>query len=416
MVFIVILTLSVLVLRGDVLEVCPQCPLQRIEDAVHHAAAGDTIALKGGVYSDTHLLIEKSLVIIGTERPILDGNGRGTILTVHHATVHLQGLVIANTGYTAVDDRAGIKLIESEGSSICDIETINCSFGIALYRSPGTQVHHIRASGTGAIESQSGNGIHLWKSPTCTITACIVQLHRDGLYFEFSNRCTIENNRSTENLRYGLHFMFSDSNTYRYNQFYRNGAGVAVMYSQYVRMEGNVFANNWGPSSYGILLKDISRSVVIGNVFARNTVGIYMEGSNYTVIAGNVFRSNGWALKVLGSCTDDTLASNNFIVNAFDVMSNTNYTELYCCGNYWDQYRGYDFDRDGYGDVPYRPVSVFSLIVERIPMAVLLLRSFLVELLTYMERVMPSLIPSQLTDPQPRMSPLPLNAAANLPA
>lgn len=407
-----IVTLGSIVLNADVLQVCPRCPLQRVEDAVKQATAGDTIALAAGVYPDTHVLIEKSLFIVGTGRPILDGNGQGTVLTVRRATIHLQGVVVANTGYSAIDDRAGIKLLESEGSSICDIEAINCSFGVALYRSPRTRIQRIHARGTGAVESQSGNGIHLWKSPACTIADCTVQQHRDGLYIEFSNSCTIENNRSIENLRYGLHFMFSDSNTYQYNVFYRNGAGVAVMYSQHVRMEQNVFAHNWGPSSYGLLLKDISRSAVRGNLFDRNTVGIYLEGSNNTVIAENIFRSNGWALKVLGSCTDDTVANNNFIVNTFDVMSNTSNWELSCYGNYWDQYHGYDFDRDGYGDVPYRPVSVFSLIIERIPMAVLLLRSFLVELLTYIERAMPTLIPSQLADPQPRMNPLPLGATA----
>ena len=37
---------------------------------------------------------------------------------------------------------------------------------------------------------------------------------RDGIYFEFVSNCKIENNLSEENLRYGLHFMFSNHNDY----------------------------------------------------------------------------------------------------------------------------------------------------------------------------------------------------------
>lgn len=89
-----IVTLGSIVLNADVLQVCPRCPLQRVEDAVKQATAGDTIALAAGVYPDTHVLIEKSLFIVGTGRPILDGNGQGTVLTVRRATIHLQGWLL----------------------------------------------------------------------------------------------------------------------------------------------------------------------------------------------------------------------------------------------------------------------------------------------------------------------------------
>ncbi|MCX7929232.1 MAG: nitrous oxide reductase family maturation protein NosD [Chlorobi bacterium] len=407
---VVVCTCSI---KADVLRVCAQCQVQSVEDAVARAQAGDTIFIESGLYRNTHATISKSLIIIGRNRPVLDGDGRGTVLTISGASVHIRGIVIANTGYSAVEDRAGILLLDSYNSTIQDVATQHCAFGVILYRSANCRVENINAIGTGAKESQSGNGIHLWKSPSCTVVQCNIRQHRDGLYFEFSRGCNIAECISTNNMRYGLHFMFSDSNVYRKNRFEQNGAGVAVMYSQHVRMESNIFADNWGPSSYGLLLKDISRSTVFGNVFRSNTVGIYMEGSNQTTIVANIFHSNGWALKALGSCSDDTVCSNDFIANTFDVLSNTSSSEFYCDGNYWEQYRGYDLDHDGYGDVPYRPVSVFSILVERIPMAVLLLRSFIVELLAYMERAIPSLIPVQLVDRKPCMMPIATKTTRN---
>ncbi|GIV54023.1 MAG: hypothetical protein KatS3mg039_0541 [Candidatus Kapaibacterium sp.] len=390
---------------AEVVRVCAGCRFATLESAIRVAAAGDTIVIEAGRYNSTHVLITKPLTIIGNDNPILDGGGTGTVITVRSVPVSIRNVVITNTGFSSLDEYAAIKLIESTASTVENIEAQRCAFGVVLYRSSQCILSNIRCEGTSAAESLSGNGIHLWKSPSCRIKHCYVAHHRDGLYFEFSRHCSIESNESVANMRYGLHFMFSDSNAYRNNVFRSNAAGVAVMYSRNVLMDANVFADNWGPSSYGLLLKDINQSRISNNVFDRNTVAIYMEGTDGTRFTTNLFRANGWALKALGSCIGDTLEDNSFVANTFDVMTNAYHTELICRRNYWDQYRGYDLDHDGLGDVPHRPVSVFSMLVERVPTAVLLLRSFVVELLTYVERVIPSLIPAALLDPMPRMAP-----------
>jgi nitrous oxidase accessory protein len=400
---------------SGVLEVCPNCPLRTLEQALPRAKPGDTILLAPGHYPKTHVVITVPVTILGTGRPVLDGGSQGTIITVQCGNVHLHGMKFANTGYSSLEEYAAIKLENAPGCTIGDIETENCAFGIACYHSPGTTIENATCRGTGAVESLSGNGVHLWKSPGCSIERCTVSNHRDGLYFEFSSGCRIEGNESSYNMRYGLHFMFSDSNIYRGNVFHHNGAGVAVMYSRFVRMESNAFRDNWGPSSYGLLLKDISGSIVCGNVFEQNTAGIYMEGSDNTSVVSNTFRSNGWALKLFGSSVGVHLAKNTFIANTFDVLSNASQSSVVCRENYWDHYRGYDLDRDGYGDTPYRPVSLFSILIERVPTAILLLRSFIVELLAYMERAIPSMIPPTIEDGRPRMKPYPSAAHATMP-
>jgi len=365
---------------------------------------GDTILVKSGVYQNTHVTITRPLTILGLGQPLLDGGMNGTIMTIRCGNVTIRGLKFANTGYSSLEEYAAIRLEHAPECSISDIETENCAFGIACYQARGCVIRRASCRGTNAAESHSGNGIHLWKSSSCIIEHCIVSNHRDGLYFEFSRGCRIESNESSHNLRYGLHFMFSDSNVYRANRFHHNGAGVAVMYSHTIRMEGNSFTDNWGPSSYGLLLKDIGSSIIRGNIIERNTVGIYMEGSDNTLVVTNRFRSNGWALKVLGSSVGVTLHGNVFIANTFDVLSNAYRYGIHCYENYWDHYHGYDLDRDGFGDVPYRPVSLLSLLIERVPVAVILLRSFVAELLTYMERAIPSIIPPTIEDIRPRMN------------
>lgn len=400
-----VLWLGITQAAGDVVRVCSGCSAPTLAEAVRQASPGDTIIIEAGHYPQTHVVITKPLTIMGRGRPVLDGGHKGTVITVQGVPSFIRGLVIANTGFSSLEEYAAVKLIGSNASILEDITTQQCAYGIILYRSPTCVLSNIRCYGTGAIESLSGNGVHLWKSPQCVITRCFVTHHRDGLYFEFSRSCSIESNEAVANMRYGLHFMFSDSNVYRNNVFRNNGAGVAVMYSHAVRMADNVFADNWGPSSYGLLLKDITYSIIENNTFDRNTVAVYMEGTNNTSIVSNAFRSNGWALKVLGNCIADSLIDNVFVANTFDVMTNAFHSDLYCNCNYWDQYRGYDLNHDGYGDVPFRPVSVFSILVERLPLAVVLLRSLVVELMVYLERAIPSLIPVTLVDVHPRMVP-----------
>ena len=65
-----------------------------------------------------------------------------------------------------------------------------------------------------------------------------------------------------------------------------------------------------------------------------------------------------------------------------------------------------DRDEDGVGDVPFRPVRLFSLVVEQNEPALLLQRSLLVTLLDLAETVLPVLTPERLTDPVPAFHPV----------
>jgi nitrous oxidase accessory protein len=199
--------------------------------------------------------------------------------------------------------------------------------------------------------------------------------------------------------------MFSHSDHYIQNTFRNNGAGVAVMYSKKVIMEQNHFEENWGPSSYGILLKEITDGSISNNTFLKNTVGIYMEGSSRMEIQKNAFISNGWAIKVQASCDDNNFHLNNFNGNSFDIATNGTMMLNKFYNNYWDKYEGYDINKDGIGDVPYHPVSMYAMIVEQNPTTLILMRSFMVSLLDKAEKAIPSLTPENLVDDNPSMKP-----------
>jgi len=204
---------------------------------------------------------------------------------------------------------------------------------------------------------------------------------------------------------FGLHFMFSNTNSYISNRFTDNGAGVAVMYSKGIKMYHNTFADNWGTAAYGILMKDITDSHVEGNIFKRNTVGVMMEGSNRINLIKNSFENNGWALKIQASCMENNIMQNNFRTNSFDVATNGELMLNKFFKNYWDKYEGYDLNRNGIGDVPYRPVSMFSMISEQNNSSMMLYRSFIVGLLDKAEKMLPVITPVELKDDEPLMKP-----------
>lgn len=377
-----------------------------IREALQIAKDGDVINVHAGVYKEGELIITKSVTIKGSKESILDGEHKTSVLVVRANGVCIQGLSIRNSGYSDLHELAGIRL---EDVSRCRIEGnyfYDNYFGIYLANSRHCKILHNRVEGLAKTETSSGNGIHLWKSEYNLLIGNHVSGHRDGIYFEFVKHSAIISNLSELNLRYGLHFMFSDDDSYRFNIFRNNGSGVAVMYTRRVTMDHNRFEHNWGSAAYGLLLKEISYSRINNNTFSMNTTGLYMEGSNQTVVENNDFIRNGWGLRILGDCFDDSVRFNNFKGNTFEVATNAIRSMNVFYRNYWDQYRGYDLNHDQVGDIPYHPVSLYSKITEESPFTLMLLHSFFIDLMDQAEKVVPTITPEAFKDEFPLMKPL----------
>lgn len=387
------------------LVVDPKGEIRSIKQAVNDANAGDTIFVKAGHYKEGNILITKGLVILGKGMPVLDGEEKHEIITVQANDVVISGLKLINTGRGSIEDIAAIKISDSRRVRIEGNIISKTFFGIHFSNSADSWIINNQLQSFATAEHEIGNGIHLWKCNNITIDKNTIEGHRDGIYFEFVTNSHITNNRSEKNIRYGLHFMFSHNDEYRNNFFVDNGAGVAVMYTKNVKMYNNTFEHNWGGAAYGLLLKDIRDSEVINNTFLKNTIGIHLEGVSRTLFDKNNFWENGYAIRLQASCDENVFSQNNFSTNTFDVATNGTMVLNTMNGNYWDKYQGYDLNHDGVGDVPFRPVNLYAMIVERIPSAVLLWRSFLVLLLDRAERVIPVVTPENLKDNSPSMKP-----------
>ncbi|KAB2879293.1 nitrous oxide reductase family maturation protein NosD [bacterium] len=381
----------------------PDGDIRSIKQALILSQNGDRIIVHAGRYAEGTITVDKSVTILGIGKPVIDGEGKGEIFTITAHGVIIEGLIIQNAGISYVQENAGIRLKDVQRCIIRNNELKMNFFAIYLAKSSDCLIenNHIRSAGT--TESSSGNGIHLWSCRKITIKNNTITGHRDGIYFEFVKEGRIIGNVSEQNLRYGLHFMFSDSCMYTKNTFRDNSAGVAVMYTKSVTMVENTFEYNWGPSSYGILLKDISDSDIEKNLFIGNSTGLYIEGSIRLNIRKNDFIRNGWAVKLMANSYGNLFSENNFIGNSFDVATNSRSNFSTFEGNYWSAYSGYDLDRNGVGDIPFRPVSLFSFITQQQPASLILLRSFFVSILDVAEKMIPVLTPETLMDTKPMM-------------
>lgn len=386
-----------------VIEVRHSGTLSTLKSAINVAHENDTIRISGGTYLEHDIEINKPLTIEGIGQPTIDAGGQGAIIAVNASRVTISGLRFINTPVNHVKESAAILLNSVQNCKVTGNSFYNNFFAIYASNSSECEISQNEIVGKSESIVAAGNGIHLWYCRNMAIEGNSVSGQRDGIYFEFVENSSVIGNNIEKNLRYGLHFMFSDSCLYERNNFIGNGAGVAVMYTSQIIMLNNLFKDSWGGAAYGLLLKDIKDCRITGNKFERNSIAIHVEGSDRIRIEKNELIDNGWAIKIMANCLENEIIGNDFVNNSFQVATNSKSSRSRFSENYWSTYSGYDLDKDGYGDVAYRPVSLYSLLVESNPPTLVLLRSPVIDALNLAERIIPTLTPQTLVDSKPRM-------------
>lgn len=404
--FFFLFAFTVFTLNAKIIKVGKNYAIKSVSQAVKLAKDNDVIEVQKGIYNEPEIEIKKPLTITGIESPVIDAKLKSGIFKILSNDVVIQGFKFINVPVSYVKEYSAITIMRAKNFKILYNNFDKIFFAILVEKSSYGVIKGNNISSIAKDEAGSGNGVHLWHCNHILVDKNVVTGMRDGIYLEFVSQSRIIRNNSFNNLRYGLHFMFSNNDEYHLNTFRNNGAGVAVMFSKYVKMSLNKFEHNWGPSSYGMLLKEIYDCEIYNNQFIENSTGIYLEGSTRINYKKNNFISNGWAIKVVGSSYYNNFKSNNFINNSFDLSYNSNINDNSFEGNYWSSYTGYDLDKNGIGDIPYRPVKLFSYIVNKTPETIVLLRSIFIDIINFSEKVSPVFTPDNLADEKPKMFPL----------
>lgn len=393
-------------LQATQIEVCETCKISSIKEAIEIASAHDSVIVQEGIYNEFDIQISKPIFLKGIGKPVIDGQEKGPIFEIHADSVTLSGFEINNVARSHTKDYAAVRTYKIKHFLFEDNTFNNPFFAYLIEKSHYGIIQRNVINGNAVVEHNSGNGIHLWHCSFMEVLDNEVYQMRDGIYFEFVKHSKVAGNISKKNIRYGLHFMFSNNDEYENNLFEDNGAGVAVMFSKYIFMRNNIFRLNWGTASYGLLLKEIYDAEIKQNTFEENTIGVNADGSTRVNFEQNNFNNNGWAIKFLGACYSNKLRFNNFNSNSFGIAYQGGLNGNLFDRNYWSEYTGYDLDRDGHGDVPYRPIKLFSYVVNKTPETIILLRSLFVDIINFSEKVSPIFTPDQLKDENPLMKPV----------
>jgi nitrous oxidase accessory protein len=221
-----------------------------------------------------------------------------------------------------------------------------------------------------------GDGIRIWESPRTLIEGNTVIGGRDSVFW-FSDGVIVRDNVVKDG-RYGLHFMYSDGAIVEGNELVGNSVGSFLMYSAGLELRNNIMAENFGPSGYGVGLKDMDRVHATGNRFIGNRVGMYLDNTPWSydkhqTVSGNLFAYNKVGVLFQPSVERNHFTENAFIDNGEQVaitQSGTfegNEWEVAGVGNYWSDFAGYDADGDGIGDVPYRLEELYSTLTDNHP-------------------------------------------------
>jgi nitrous oxidase accessory protein len=378
---------------------------QTIQSRIDAARVGDTILVPAGVWRE-NLTLDRRVVLRGLPGAVVRGTGSGSVITVTADSCIIEDLTIERSGRALVHEDAGI-LLRSDGHRIRRNTLRDVLFGIYLFRSDDNDISDNRITGRAELaEGERGSGVHVWDSYRNRLVGNTIRSTRDGFYIQNAAHTWIERNEVSD-LRYGLHYMYADSNTFIGNRFHDNVAGAAVMYSHGIVMRRNEFVRNRGFASYGVLFQDCHGMTADSNLFVDNVVGMFFEASSHNRFRWNIVARNDIALKVFQNSEANVFTQNAFIDNIIPLSVVGKRTTTHWGengrGNYWSDYEGYDLNGDGVGDVPLTIQNVFDYLEGRQPAFRLYLYSPASKALAAATKAFPILQISSEQDPAPLM-------------
>jgi nitrous oxidase accessory protein len=376
-------------------------PLQARIDA---ARPGETVVVPHGEYRGD-LIVARPLRLVGEGRPRLVGSGTGSVVRIRAADVTVEGFDLDGLGGGDLGrDTSGIHLAAPR-AVVRDCRIENSLFGVYLREAHGSTVAGCRIRGIrGKDPGEKGSGIHVWNTEGFSLEANEVVDVRDGFYIQSSSKGSVRGNAARD-LRYGLHYMFSDDNVFEDNVFENGAAGTALMYSKRITFRRNRFLHNRGFASVGLLLKACDDVVAESNLVADNARGIFLEGSYRNRFRGNLIAESDVAIVLYDSSGGNRFEGNSFVGNLSPLTLVGKRTDTLFRGNYWSSNRELDLDGDGRSDQPYRLSSVFDHLRGNLAAADLMAQGIGARALGVAEGTFPVLQPVQVLDDSPLARP-----------
>ncbi len=396
--------------RAQTLVVQPTAQLT-LQSVVDRAADGDTVLVKPGVYAGP-LVVQKSLRLVGEGFPVIDGGGKGTVIRLNAPDTVFQGFVVRNSGDLLSPEDTGL-VVSGKRSRVENNRFENVLFGLYVHQAAGAVVRNNFFQGKALDIARRGDLIRVWYSNDVTIEANHTVGGRDAVLW-FSKNMTVRDNEFRGG-RYGLHFMYCKDALVQGNRMANNSVGVYLMYSSGLKLQENIITENRGPSGFGIGFKDMDGAIIQNNIVSANRVGLFLENALRGRCEGNLITCNDIGMQISPSARENRFEKNDFIDNTEQILleGQSVYTVNNWNGNYWSDYRGYDANADGIGDVPHKPMKLFELLTDRTHAFKIFFASPVMHAIDFAAAAFPVFAPvPKFTDNVPLMQPVPIPVKA----
>jgi nitrous oxidase accessory protein len=390
--------------------VSPTGPFTSITKALAAAEDGDTIEVRGGVYP--MLVVSKTVTLRGVNWPVIDGGGKGIVVTLGAPEIVFTGFEVRNSGNEPDQDHSGI-IVSAPRVVVENNRLREVLFGVYISQADEVVVRgNDITSKSGNLESRRGDGIRLWYSVHTLVENNTLHETRD-LVAWYSKELIFRNNVLT-NGRYGVHLMYCDNAIVTGNQLINNSVGFYVMYSTNVELRRNEFRGQRGPSGYALGFKDAENVTVTENLIVDNRAAMFLDGTPFSPQGYGHFTNNIMAFNDVGVILLPSARRNEFTHNT--LWENIEQVALQgggapaeanvWRGNYWSDYAGFDADGDGVGDVPYRAERFFEGLADREPLLRALIYSPAAQALEFAGAALPLFRPQpKLVDAAPLLQP-----------
>ena len=378
---------------------------QKLVDA---AAPGAVLSPPAGTYAGP-VVITDPVVIDGRGEVTIDAGGKGSVISLETDGATIKNMRLINSGESHNDVDSGV-LVKGNFNVIRNNVIEDTLFGIDLSKAENNIVRGNRISSKDVELGVRGDAIRLWYSFNNKITDNIIRNSRDMVAWYSRDNLIARND--ARGGRYSLHFMYSQFNEVVDNYFQDNSVGIFLMYSDSVTVKGNTISHATGSTGMGIGFKETSDVDVTANRILYCATGLYLDVSPYQPdttnrIHDNLIAYSGIGILFLNDWKGNDIRGNKLKGNITQVAVSGARTARrnQWLGNYWDDYEGFDLDRDGVGDGPYEYFSYADRIWMDVPPARFFKGSPVLEVLDFLERLAPFSDPAMvLKDARPMMT------------
>lgn len=376
-----------------------------LQSEIATAVPGDVVQLLPGVHKGP-LRIGHSLILEGQAGAVVDGGGKGRVITIDAPDVVVRGLIIRGSGDSLATEDGAIFITKKGDRALVEKNRLEGNLIGVNLKGPEDAVvrdNHIEGSQIPRVNDR-GNGVQLWNTPGSVVEGNDIRYGRDGIFVTTSHDNAFRNNRF-EQLRFAVHYMYTHDSEVSGNVSRGNHVGFALMYSDRLVVNNNY---SLGDRDRGLFLNYVNYSTLDGNLIKGAEKCVFIYNANMNSLEGNRFEDCQIGIHFTGGSEQNRIDNNAFIENRSQVKyvgsRHIEWSE-HGRGNYWSDHVAYDIDGDGIADRAYRPNDLADQVMWRRPLAKLLLNSPAVQVLRWAQSAFPTIFPGGVTDSAPLMAP-----------